>query len=102
MRTIDPKTIEEIRDLVFTYFAEECGMDRAKITDATNIVTELEGDSVMLLSLLEIVRKKYGLTVELKTLGKRLMQKPANTVGQVIDLTLKVVQYGNDIANVDL
>jgi acyl carrier protein len=102
MRTIDQQTADEIRDLVVSYFAEECDIDRSRISDETNIISDLEGDSVMLLSLLEIVRKKYGLTIELKTLGRRLMQKPANTVGQVVDLTVKVVQYGNDIAHVDL
>ena len=56
----------------------------------------------MFLSLLEIVRKKYGLTIELKTLGKHLMKKPANTIGQVVELTEKIVKYGNDIVSVDI
>ena len=102
MNTIGEETRQEIRDQVFEYFAEECDVDINDIADDTDIIEDLEGDSLMLLSLLEIFRKKYGLTIELKTLGKHLMKKPANKVGQVVDLTIKIVQYGNDIVNVEL
>lgn len=92
----------DIRALVYAFFADECDIDPSKLTDATNIIEELEGDSLMLLSLLEIVRKKYGLKIELKTLGKHLMKKPASTIGQVVDLTLKIVRHGDNIVNVDV
>jgi hypothetical protein len=55
----------------------------------------------MLLSLLEIFRKKYRLTIELKTLGKHLMKRPANKIGQVIELTAEIVKHGNNIINVE-
>ena len=102
MNMIGEDTKQEIRAQVYQYFAEECDIDVSEISDKTDIIEDLEGDSLMLLSLLEIVRKKYGLTIELKALGKHLMKKPANTVGQVIDLTIRIVQYGNDIINVEL
>ena len=102
MREVTEDTRREIRDQVLEYFAEECDVDKSEISDDTDIISELEGDSLMLLSLLEVFRKRYGLTIELKTLGKHLMKKPANTVGQVIDLTVKIVQYGNDIVDMDL
>jgi acyl carrier protein len=98
----DKQQQDEIRSLVFAFFAEECDIDSSKLTDATNIIEELEGDSLMLLSLLEIVRKKYCLKIELKTLGKHLMKKPANTIGQVVELTLKIVRHGDNIVNVDV
>ena len=99
---IDQQTSKEIKTLVLDFFSEECDVDRDSITDETDIIKDLEGDSLMLLSLLEIVRKKYELSIELKTLGKHLMKKPANTIGQVIDLTTKIVQHGDDILNVEL
>ena len=92
----------EIRALVYDFFAEECDIDSSKLSDSTNIIEELEGDSLMLLSLLEIVRKKYGLKIELKTLGKHLMKKPASTIGQVVELTVKIVRHGDNIVNVDV
>jgi acyl carrier protein len=92
----------DIRDLVYSFFAEECDMDQSELTDQTHIIEDLEGDSLMLLSLLEIVRRKYGLGVELKTLGKHLMKKPANTLGEVVTLTRAIVQHGDNIINMDL
>ena len=102
MADIDKKTEQEIRDLIYEYFSEECDVDKEDITDDTDIIEELEGDSLMLLALLEMVRKKYGLGIELKTLGNHLMKKPADTVGQVVDLTIAVVKYGDDIVNMEL
>jgi acyl carrier protein len=99
---IDVRALDEIRALVIDYFAEECDIDRDRISDETDIIRDLEGDSLMLLALLELFRKKYGLSVELKALGKHLMKRPARTVGQVIELTAELVRYGNDILKVSL
>jgi acyl carrier protein len=101
MSALDEEKKKEIRAVVYAYFAEECDMEIGDITDETDIIEDLEGDSLMLLSLLEIFRKKYRLTIELKTLGKHLMKRPANKIGQVIDLTQEIVKHGNDIINVE-
>jgi len=101
MREIDQQAEREIRDLVYDYFAGECDIDRSRLTDETDIIEELEGDSLMLLSLLESVRKRYGLSVELKTLGRHLMNRPANTIGQIVDLTLAIVRHGDDIVRLE-
>ncbi len=92
----------EIREMVYNYFAEECDIEVKELNDSTDIIEELEGDSLMLLSLLELVRKKYDLSIELKTLGRHLMEKPANTLGQVVGLTKAITLYGNDIVNVQI
>ena len=102
MREIDQQTEREIRELVYDYFASECDIDRNRLADETDIIEELEGDSLMLLSLLESVRRKYGLSVELKTLGRHLMNKPANTIGQIVELTLTIVRHGDDIVSLEL
>ncbi len=99
---INQETEKEVREMVYDYFAEECDIDISELSDETNIIEELEGDSLMLLSLLELVRKQQDLTVELKVLGRYLMEKPADTLGQVVELTLAVIKYGNDIVNVKL
>jgi acyl carrier protein len=102
MNTITDEIRQDIRRRVIQYFADECGKEVVDISEQTDIIRDLDGDSLMLLSLLEIFRKKYGLTIELKTLGKHLMKKPADTVGQVIDLSTKIVQYGDELIHVDL
>lgn len=99
---IDAETEKDLRDMVYEFFAEECDVDRNQLGDETGIIEELEGDSLMFLSLLEMVRRKYELSIELRTLGKHLMRKPANTIGEVIALTTAIVRYGDDIVNVEL
>jgi len=102
MRDIDQATALEIRDLVFDFFAAECDVDRATLQDSTRIIEELEGDSLMFLSLLEKVRKRYGIGIELKVLARHLMKRPANTIGQVVELSLAIVRHGDDVVNVEL
>ncbi len=102
MRVLDETTRREIRDLVYGFFAEECDREVEKIADATDIIEELEGDSLMMLSLLRKVCTRYGITVELKTLGKHLMRKPTNTIGDIVGLTNALVEHGDGIVNVVL
>lgn len=102
MPDITQETEQAIRDMVRAFFAEECDVEVAEISDDTNIIEELEGDSLMFMSLLEKVRKQYGIGIELKTLARHLMKKPANTIGQVIELSVAMVRHGDDIINVDL
>jgi acyl carrier protein len=101
MAMVDQATLDEIRRTVYAFFAEECSVATERITDATDIITDLGGDSLMLLSLLEMFRSKYGLTIDLRTLARHLMGKPASTVGQVVALTALILQYGNDIPGED-
>lgn len=102
MAEITQDIAQEIRDMVFDFFARECDVDRADLSDSTRIIEELEGDSLMFLSLLEKVRKRYGVGIDLKTLARHLMKKPAGTIGQVVELSQAIVRYGDDIVNVDL
>jgi acyl carrier protein len=99
MADLENSEIAEIRDLVYDYFSTECDIARDRISDETNVIEELDGDSLMLLSLLEVVRKKYALKIELKTLGRRLMKKPANTIGEITALTVAIVQNSDDVMN---
>ncbi len=102
MQDIDQAAAQQIRDLVYDFFAAECDVDRASLNDSTRIIEELEGDSLMFLSLLEKIRKRHGIGIELKTLARHLMKKPANTIGQVIELSLAIVRHGDDVVNVEL
>ncbi len=90
----------EISFFVREYFADECEVDIENIKNETKIIEDLDGDSLMFLSLLEIIRKKYDVNVEIKTIGKRLMQRPANTISELIEMVILVVKYGENIPDV--
>lgn len=100
--SLDSTTTKTVEDMVFEYFSQECAIPKAQLTTDSNIIEDLDGDSLMLLALLEMVRKKFQIGIELKTLGKHLMKKPAHTIGDIIALSLAVVEHGDNIVNVDL
>lgn len=98
MPQITPEIKEEVREIIYNFYSEECNVDREKLTDSTNVIEEIGGDSLMFLEILEILKKKYGVNVELKYIGKYVLKHPAATIGQLIELTLLILQHGDKIA----
>ena len=97
MRELTDNIKAEVKQIVYEFFAEQCEVDLAEINDQTNIITDLEGDSLMFLELIEIFKKKYNLDIELKTVGKYVLKHPVDTIGQLIDTQLLMIQYENKI-----
>ena len=58
MTKVNDQIIKEVREVVYDFFAEECEVDVEEITDDSNIITDLGGDSLMFLALIEIFTKK--------------------------------------------
>ncbi len=98
MAKIDSGTKDEVRRIVYEFFSEECEVPFDDLKDTTNVIKDLEGDSLMFLELLEIFKKKYGLTIELKTVGKYVVKHPAETIGAIIDMTMLIIEHENGIA----
>lgn len=98
MAQVTQEIRDEVKEIVFDFFAEECEVDRASITDATNVIEDLEGDSLMFLELLEIFKKKYGMDVKIQSIGKYAMEHPAETVGKIVDLILLIIEHGDKIS----
>ena len=90
----------DVRQIVYDFFAEQCEVDADKITDQTNIISDLEGDSLMFLELIEIFKKKYNLNIELKTVGKYVLRHPVDTIGQLIETQLLMIRYENKILEI--
>ena len=101
MPPIDDATRQAIRDITIEFFADECDVEPDEISDETDIIGELEGDSLMLLALLEKICKRYEISLELKVLGKHLMKQPADTIGDILRLNYALVEHGDDIVKVD-
>jgi acyl carrier protein len=89
---------EEVKLTVLDFFAEECERDAASLDEKTNVIRDIEGDSLMFLELLEIFKKKYSLEIELKTIGKYVVKHPAETIGEIIDMTLLIIEHENKIS----
>ena len=91
----------DVKQVVYDFFAEQCEVDIHEINDQTNIITDLEGDSLMFLELIEVFKKKYNLDIELKTVGKYVLKHPVETIGQLIDTQLLMIQHENRILEFD-
>ncbi|MCI1268418.1 MAG: phosphopantetheine-binding protein [Ruminococcus sp.] len=99
MRTITEEIRNDIENMIFDYYAEECEVDRSEITMQSNPQEELGGDSLMFVELIELASDKYNLDVKLQSVGKYMLKAPLNTMKDVVDVFCKIYQYGNDIVN---
>ena len=99
MAKIESGTRDEVRKIVYEFFSEECEVPIEDVRDTTNVIKDLEGDSLMFLELLEIFKKKYKLNVELKTVGKYVVKHPAETIGAIVTMTMLIIEHENKIAD---
>jgi acyl carrier protein len=88
---------QEVQKIVYDFFAEECEVDRNELNENTNIVRDIDGDSLMFLELIEIFKGKYNLDIELKTIGKYSVKHPVETIGELIRMQLLIIEKGNAI-----
>lgn len=101
MASVNDKIREEVRDVVYDFFAEECEVDVAEINSNSNIISDLGGDSLMFLALIEIFTKKYGQEIDLKTIGKYSIKHPVETIGELVEMQLRIIEHGNKIIELD-
>ncbi|MDA3953404.1 MAG: acyl carrier protein [Bacteroidales bacterium] len=97
MAQITDKTRDEVKEVVLDFFAEECEMELDEISEDSNIISDLDGDSLMFLELIEIFKKKFNLNIELKTIGKYSIKNPVQTIGELIDMQLLIIEHENNI-----
>jgi acyl carrier protein len=97
MAQITDRTREEVKEVVLEFFAEECEVELDEISENSNIIGDLDGDSLMFLELIEIFKKKYNLNIELKTIGKYAVKNPVKTIGELIDMQLLIIEHENNI-----
>jgi acyl carrier protein len=101
MAAITESIKKEVKEIVYSFFADECEVDVAKINDDTNIINDLDGDSLMFLELIEIFKKKYHLDIELKVIGKYAVKHPVTNIGQLIGMQLLIIEHENHLLDLD-
>ena len=67
MREITEEIRQEILDMVFDYYADECEVDRDEITMDSNPQEDLGSDSLMFVELIEMTAEKYDLDIKLQS-----------------------------------
>lgn len=101
MAKITDNTVKEVREIVLQFFSEECEVELSDLNDQTNIITDIDGDSLMFLELIEMFKKKYNLDIELKTIGKYIVKHPVETLGQLINITMLMIEHENKIVDLE-
>lgn len=99
MKQITEEIKEEIKNMIFDYYAEECEIDKSEITMDSDPQDDLGGDSLMFVELVELATDKYDLNIKLQSIGKYLLKAPLHTMQDVVDVFCKIYQYGDDIVN---
>lgn len=99
MANLTEQTKEELKAMIYDFFSEECEVELENLNDQTKIIDDLDGDSLLFVELIEVIKKKYGLNIQLQTVGKYLLKNPAETIGQVVETSYLIYEKENDIAN---
>ncbi len=87
------KLFEEIRQ----YLADELEIDKEKITENTNIIDDLGGDSILFLEMIEEFKEKYGINLEVRTIGQYMLKNPVYTVGETLNAVFDIIEKGEDL-----
>lgn len=101
MKQLNQELKQQIKQTVWEFFAEECEVELSQLHDDTNISDDLDGDSLMFIELIELLKSRYDMNVQLQTIGKYLLKKPADTLGEVMELVYKLYQHGDEIVRLD-
>jgi len=99
MKELTPEIKQEIKTLIYEFFADECDVELEKMNEQTTITDDLDGDSLLFVELVELMKKKYSLNIQLQTIGKYLLKHPAETIGQVIETSYLIYQHENNIVD---
>lgn len=84
---------EEIRE----FLSEELDVPVDQIKQETKIIDDLDGDSMIYLELVEDFKKKYDVTVEVRTIGQYFQKHPIYTVGETAQAVYDIVERGEEL-----
>ncbi len=97
----DGKSVEIfVKEFIFEDLVEDDPMllqdipTPGDIKDTMQIIDDLDGDSLMMITLLKSITKQYGIELDLDDLGRKLMHRPADTVGEIVDMARDLVVNG--------
>lgn len=84
---------EEVRE----FLADEFEIDKEEITEDTNIIDDLGGDSILFLEMIEEFKEKYGIDLEVRTIGQYMLKNPIYTVGETLKTVFEIIEKGDEL-----
>lgn len=96
-RKVTPEERQRIFEDIRQFLADELEVDVEQITEETDVVNDLGGDSVIFLEIVEELREKYGIQVEVRTIGQYMLRKAITNIGQAVDALCEVIEKGEEL-----
>ena len=87
------KIFEEVRQ----YLADELEVDKEEITEESRIIDDLGGDSILFLEMIEEFKEKYGINLEVRTIGQYMLKNPVYTVGETLNAVFTIIEKGEEL-----
>ena len=84
---------EEVRE----FLAEEFEMDKEEITEDTRVIDDLGGDSILFLEMIEELKEKYDIDLEVRTIGQYMLKNPIYTVGETMNVVFDIIEKGDEL-----
>ena len=84
---------EEVRE----FLAEEFEMDKEEITEDTRVIDGLGGDSILFLEMIEELKEKYEIDLEVRTIGQYMLKNPIYTVGETMNVVFDIIEKGDEL-----
>lgn len=96
-RRLTEEEKKQISEDVRQFLADEFEMDLDEITEDTNIIDDLGGDSILFLEMIEEFKAKYGIELEVRTIGQYMLKNPIYTVGETLNVVFEIIEKGEDL-----
>jgi acyl carrier protein len=84
---------EHIRE----FLSEELGVPVEKINRETKIIDDLGGDSIIYLELIEEFKKKYNVSIQVRTIGQYFQRHPIYSVGETAQAVYDIIERGETL-----
>jgi acyl carrier protein len=96
-RKLTPDERRKIYEEICQYLADELEVDVKEITEDTNIIDDLGGDSILFLEMIEEAKEKYGINLEVRVIGQYMLKNPVYTVGETVNAVCDIIEKGEEL-----
>lgn len=96
-RMLTAEEKKQIFEDVRRFLADEFEIEPAEITEETNIIDDLGGDSILFLEMIEEFKGKYSIDIEVRTIGQYMLRNPVYTVGETLRTVFEIIEKGEDL-----
>ena len=96
-RALTDKEKDQIYNEIIEFLADELEIEVEEITKDSNIIEDLGGDSIIFLEMIEELKQKYGIELEVRTIGQYLLKNPIYTVGEMLNTVYEIIEKGEEI-----